>query len=190
VRWQQANSRGFEDSILPSAHQGSDWEFRIKLSWCGEPLSLAACKALVPTEGDWSPLGNTGELTCSRPAAAAPKKTARSAQRVVSWLFGYLDWGFPCFSSVVRQMPGHNSKGARPASPITEAFSRSESPPPNHSGLQPKRPQHFSAQLPEKPSNQNRFDKGQVLWWGNPPLSAVSLVWQVNAFRHDKTPLA
>jgi hypothetical protein len=28
-----------------------------------------------------------------------------------------LPWGFPCFSSVARRMPGHYWKGARPASP-------------------------------------------------------------------------
>jgi len=29
-------------------------------------------------------------------------------------LLSYTDWGFPCFSSVIKQMPGYKWKGARP----------------------------------------------------------------------------
>jgi hypothetical protein len=60
----------------------------------------------------------------SRPAKALPKNGQVGATNCLQ-LLGYTDCGSPCFSSVVRQMSGYNSKGARPAFP-------------NHGGLQPK----------------------------------------------------
>jgi hypothetical protein len=170
LRWQQANWRGFGDSVLRRPHQSTDRQFGPKVSWCREPLSAATCKALCRPKADRSPPGNRGELTCSRPAEAVPQKAAKWAQRIVLWLLGYTDWGFPCFSSVVRQMPGYNSKGARPA------FS--------HSCFLPKS-QRLPAQAipdllgwtPRRPSNQNPFHKGQIALWDNlPPVkSATSL---------------
>jgi hypothetical protein len=129
--------------------------------------------ALVPTKG-WlkSPTGNRGELMLSRPAEAVPEKTAKSAQRVVSNYWATLT-GFPCFSSVVRQMPGYK-EGARPAFPY-------------HGGLPPKCPspksQTTSAKAiptplgstPKEPSNQNPFHEGQVSWWDNLLPVAITL---------------
>jgi hypothetical protein len=73
---------GFHSSPTTSEH---DWEFRLKVSWCGEPLSSATWKAPVPTKG-WlkSPTGNRGGLMFSRPAEAVPKKAAKTVQQVVS----------------------------------------------------------------------------------------------------------
>jgi hypothetical protein len=87
---------------------------------------LCATSRATPTTKGWlkSPTGNRGRLMFSRPAEAVLEKTAESAQRVVSNYSATLT-GFPCFSSVVRQMPGYNQKGARPAFP-------------NHRGLQLK----------------------------------------------------
>jgi hypothetical protein len=117
---------GFHSSPTTSKH----WEsFDSKLADVGNPPVRQLGRHLCRPRADWSPPGNRGKLTCSRPAEAVPKKTTKSAQRVVLWLLGYRDWGFPCFSSVVRQMPGYNSKRARPASPITEALNQSDPPP-------------------------------------------------------------
>jgi hypothetical protein len=102
--------------------------FESKLADAENPLFRQLGRHLRRPRVDWSPPGNSGELTFSRPTEAVPQKTAKSAQWVVLWLLGYADWGFPFFSSVVRQMPGYNSEGARPASPITEAFRRTHSP--------------------------------------------------------------
>jgi hypothetical protein len=56
--------------------------FNSKLADAGNP---ATWKTLVPTKGLLKlPTGNRGGLMLSRPAEAVPKKTAKSAQRVVS----------------------------------------------------------------------------------------------------------
>jgi hypothetical protein len=52
-----------------------------------------------------------------RPAEAAPEKAAKSTNYSAN-----ITEGFPCFSSVVRQIPGYNSKGVRSASPIHRGF--------------------------------------------------------------------
>jgi hypothetical protein len=70
---------------------------------------------------------------------------------------------FPCFSSVLRQMPGYDSKGTRPASPVTEAFSQSDS---NTSWLNSQK--SHTTKIPLIKAN---FSDG-----GNPPVSAISLV--------------
>jgi hypothetical protein len=72
-------------SILRRPHHSTDWEFRLKVSWCGEALSSAKWKAPVPTKG-WlnSPTGNRGGLMFSRPAEAVHKNSTKSAQRLVS----------------------------------------------------------------------------------------------------------
>jgi hypothetical protein len=120
------NWRGFGDSILRRPHQSTDREFRLEVRWYREPLSAATCKAPMQTEGWLKSPGNRGGLTSSRPAEAVPQKTAKSAEPAVLWLLGCPDWGFPCFSSVVRRMPGHNEKRGTAHLPITEAFSRSD----------------------------------------------------------------
>jgi hypothetical protein len=65
-------------------HQSTNWEFRLKVSWCGEFLSSATWKALVLSEGClMSPTVYRGGLMFSRPVEAAPKK-AKSVQWVLS----------------------------------------------------------------------------------------------------------
>jgi hypothetical protein len=34
----KANTRGPRDSIFRLPHQSTDWEFRLKVTWCGDPL--------------------------------------------------------------------------------------------------------------------------------------------------------
>jgi hypothetical protein len=62
-----------------------------------------------------------------------PSKTTKLEERVANWLPWFR---VSVFSSVLREMPGHNLKAARPD------FL-------NHGGLQPNRSQHFWFQLPE-----------------------------------------
>jgi hypothetical protein len=91
--------------------------FDLKLADAGDPLVRQLGRHLCRPTAGWSHPGNRGELMSSRPAEAFPQKTAKLAQRVVLWLLGCPDCGFPCLTSVVMRMPGHNWKGARPASP-------------------------------------------------------------------------
>jgi hypothetical protein len=83
--------------------------FDYKLADVGNPLVRQLGRHLCRPRADWSQPRVTEVDWCS------------AGQQ----LLGYTDWGFPCFSSVVRQMPGYNLKGARPAFP-------------NHGGLQLK----------------------------------------------------
>jgi hypothetical protein len=59
------------DSILRQPHQSTDWEFQLKVSWCGEPLSSATWKVLVPTRG-WlkSPTGTRWVASSFRQVSA------------------------------------------------------------------------------------------------------------------------
>jgi hypothetical protein len=102
--------------------------FNSKLADAGNPLVRQLGRHLCGQRADWRHLGNRGDLTSSRPAEAVPQKTAKSAQRAVPGMLGCPHWGFPCFSSVVRRMPGHNEKRGKARLPITEAFSRSDPP--------------------------------------------------------------
>jgi hypothetical protein len=94
---------------------------------------------------------------------------------------------FPCFSSVVRQMPGYNWKETWPAYP-------------NHGGLQPKlfppslKSQGPSAKAiptllsstPRHPSNQSSIHKRQIAWWDHPPTSSNNPSSEhVKAFSQD-----
>jgi hypothetical protein len=105
------------------------WQsYDTELAVAGNPLSLATWKALVPTMGSLkSPTGNWG-LVLGRLLEAAPTKVNATS---VLTLASYPDWGFPCFSSVVRQMPGYNWKrGHDPLPTIMEALSQNAPPPP------------------------------------------------------------
>jgi hypothetical protein len=99
--------------------------FDSKLADAGNSLIRQLGRHLCRPRADWRHLGNRSDLTSSRPAEAVPQKTAKSAQRAVLWLLGCPEWGFPCFSSVVRRIAGHNEK-------------KGHGPPPHHRGLQPK----------------------------------------------------
>jgi hypothetical protein len=68
--WYVGNRQIHEDLWIPlfrRPHQRTAWEFRLKVGWCGEPLSSGTWKTLVPTKG-WlkSPTGNRGGLILSR----------------------------------------------------------------------------------------------------------------------------
>jgi hypothetical protein len=65
--------------------------FVSKLADAGNPLLQQLGRHLCQPRADWSPPGNLGELTYSRPAEAVPQKTAKSAQRAVLWLLGHTD---------------------------------------------------------------------------------------------------
>jgi hypothetical protein len=130
--WYVGNRQIHEDLRTPffADHiRALTYSFYTKLGAAGNPLVRQLGRHWCGPRADWGPTGNRGELTCSRPAEAVPKKTANLAQRVVPWLLGYLKWNIPCFSSVVRIVPKCNSKGAPSASQITEALSLSDPPP-------------------------------------------------------------
>jgi hypothetical protein len=77
------NKQMHEDSILRQRHQRTDWELWLEVSWRGEPLSSATWKAPMPTKGRLkSPADNRGELKLCWPVEAAPKKAAKSTQRL------------------------------------------------------------------------------------------------------------
>jgi hypothetical protein len=85
--WYFSNRQIHEDLGIPffAVNIIALTEFRLKVSWCGEPLSSATWKAPVPTKG-WlkSPTCYWGGLMFSRPVEAVHKNSAMSAQRVVS----------------------------------------------------------------------------------------------------------
>jgi hypothetical protein len=129
--WYVGNRQIHEDLGIPffADHIRALTEcFDSKLADAGNPLVRQLGRHLCRPRADWSHLGNRGDLTSSRPAEAVPQKAAKSAKRAVPGLLGCPDRGFPCFSSVVRRIPGHNEKRGKAHLPITEAFSRSEPP--------------------------------------------------------------
>jgi hypothetical protein len=116
--------------------------------------------------------------------------SAKSAQRVVCNYSANLTEVFPCFSSVVRQMPGYNSKGARPAFPnhgglqlkwfppkVAEAISQSDH---NTSGFKPLRAIQLKSSL-----QRTRCLMGQSPTSSNNPYSE-----NVKAVRRDKYPVS
>jgi hypothetical protein len=128
VLWYEANSREFVDSILLRPHQRTDQEFRLKVSWCGEPLSSVNCKALVPNKC-WlkSSTGNRWGLTPSNPVEAAPKKAAKST-RVVTNYSSTLTEVFRAFPQLqgICQVIIQKAYGLH--TPMMETFSQIDSP--------------------------------------------------------------
>jgi hypothetical protein len=174
--WYVSNRQILEDLGIPlfADHVRALIEsFDSKLADAGNPLVRQIGRNLCRQRADWSHPRVTEADWCS---AGQPKLSIKVSQVGAAsspQLLGYPDWGFPCFSSVIRQMPGYNSKGARPAFP-------------NHGGLQLKwfspKSQRPSAKAittllgsnPREPSNQNPFHKGHVAWWDNlPPVAAA-----------------
>jgi hypothetical protein len=86
----------------------------------------------------------------SRPVEASSKRRPSRRNEQYRKLLGYPDWGFPCFSSVIRQMPGYKWKGAQPA------YTRSWRPSAQASPILGSTPRH--------PSNQRT-----VASWDHPP---------------------
>jgi hypothetical protein len=102
-------------------HQSSDRELRLKIPWCGEPLRSTTQQIFTLTKG-WT------TLPAPRAAGAEFSRQVEAAKR---WPSGYqivpstdylgafrLPWLRCEFSSVVRWMPGYNTKsGHGPHSP-------------------------------------------------------------------------
>jgi hypothetical protein len=104
--------------------------------------------------------------------------------RVAANMFG-TDWGVPCFSSVVRQMPGYKWKVARPAYTRSWRPPAEVNPPPKcRRGLQTKRFQ-FWVQLPVIHPTE-----GQLLVGIIPHQKQIHLCYHVKAFCRDITPVS
>jgi hypothetical protein len=104
--WYVGNRQIHEDLEIPF----------LKVIWCWESLTSVTCKAPTSSKDCLKSLTvNRRGRMYSRPVGATLKR--RPSRRDVQYptLLGYPDWSFPCFSSVVRQMPGYKWKGARPA---------------------------------------------------------------------------
>jgi hypothetical protein len=156
------------------SHQSTDWEFRLKVSWCGEPLSSATWKAPVSTKG-WlkSPTGNRGGLMFSSPDEAVHKKAAKSAQRVV---FNYSATltedirDFPqlqgkCKSSLNVAQPASSSQGM-----FQSMFVRQQSQRPSANAIPP-----FLCSTPRPPSNKSPLNIKKTLLDGSPSPAAIAL---------------
>jgi hypothetical protein len=88
--------------LFRQPHRGVNRELRLKVVWCGEPLTSATWKAPTSTKGCLKSLSvNRRGRMYSRPVEAT--STRRPNRRIVQYptLLCYPDWGFPCFSSVV-----------------------------------------------------------------------------------------
>jgi hypothetical protein len=88
LRWWKANSLRCGNSIFRSTHHSPHWKFRIKVSWCWEPVCPATGRNLWRLE---TRMVNRGELMLSRPAETTPEKISKSAKQVIlavglSWL--------------------------------------------------------------------------------------------------------
>jgi hypothetical protein len=133
-----------------------------QVSWCGEVLCSATWKTPVPTKLK-SPTGNRGGLMFSRSTEAVPKKATKSAKRVVSNYSATLTEVFRAFPQLSGKVHWKIQKGHCPPSPIIEAFSRNDfPPPPGRRGHQPKRSQHFWVQLPESHPTKILFSKDKL----------------------------
>jgi hypothetical protein len=109
-----------------------NWEIRLRVSCCREPLSLATWKALVLINSCLkSPMVKQGRLMLSKSVEAAPYKVAELMQHLVSNTISYPDWGFPSFSSLIRKIPGYYSKGAWPIYMTTSWSPSAKNDPPH-----------------------------------------------------------
>jgi len=105
----QANSRWFGSPLLYRPYHITNWEIRLKVSWCGEPLSYAAWQIFTLTKRrpEFPTAGRSGSTTCPGYQQGGHVDTLNRAQLA---LFDYPDRVFRDFSSVVRQMPGYNTQ--------------------------------------------------------------------------------
>jgi hypothetical protein len=143
------------DSIFHRKHQSINWELRLKVSWCGKPLSWATLKAIVPNKGCLKSSTFNGErLMLRRPVEAAPKKAAKSTQKLVSNTIR-LPWQrlFVLFLSykasaraLLKRSTAHLSQSWKPSIKLTpppqvaEAFNQSKLNPSglnSHTSIQP-----------------------------------------------------
>jgi hypothetical protein len=110
-------------------------------------------------------------------SGGCPQKTVKSAKRVVRPL-GYLDWGLPYFSSVMRRMPGYNLRGAQPATLNYGGHQLKWTPSP--------KPQRPSVKTAPPSLGLNPRDTTKFFWTGcllgKPPhQQQQTLVWIVEA---------
>jgi hypothetical protein len=162
--WYAGNRQIHEDLGIPffaGQIRALTDSFDSKIADAWNPSVRQLGSHLCRPRANWNHLGNRGDLTSSRPAVAVPQETAKSAQRAVPGLLGCSDWGFPCISSVLRRMPGHNEKMWHGLPPHQRGLQPQWSPP-SRRGLQPRRPELFWVQLPGKPSNQNPCMKDKL----------------------------
>jgi hypothetical protein len=163
--------------------------FDSKLADAGNPLVRQIRRHLCRPRTDWSHLRVTEVTDVLLASRGCPEFSQVDATSSLQ-LLGYPDWGFPCFSSVVRQISGYNLKRARPAFP-------------SHGGLQLKwfprksqRPSNNAITIllgsnPREPSNQNTFHKWHVAWWDIlPPVATAPSLKKSRPPAATNTPLA
>lgn len=172
VRWEQANSRGFWDSILLWLRQSTDWEFRLKVSWCGESLSSASYVDHGLTAVTHRQQGGTW---CS--AEGVPATSGLTIR-----LF-WLRYSVPFFSCKACQ--GTILKGHCLPSLIMEAFNRNESPPKSQRPFAKAIPPLLGSN-PRKASNRNPSHKRQIPLWNNLPWVAITPSFSCPGFCQDK----
>jgi hypothetical protein len=151
--WCISNRQIHEDLGIPfliDHIRASTESFKSKLADARNPLVWQLGKNLCLPRAVWSNPRLTEKDQCSAGQSRLP------LIRQPSWhndqcltLFGYPDWGLPCFTSVVRKMTGYNSKGAQPAYPQSwRPLAKMIPTPPSCRGHQPKRSQPLWVQLP------------------------------------------
>jgi hypothetical protein len=134
-----------EDLGIPFFAYIRAWTENINLNLADARSSLARHlgRYLCTLRAAWS------HQRLTEASQTATNKAAKSTQGLMSNTIR-LPWlRFPGYYSDVRQMPGYNSKGTRPAYPKHGSFSLNDSPSPqSRRGLQPKRSQPFCVQFP------------------------------------------
>ena len=131
VPWYVSNRQIREDLGVPlfANHiKALTARFDSKLADVGNPLVRQLCRYLhwprVHTIAWRESQGRQGPEGLSRPSHAKAKSTKRIVFGLISRApFGYPDWGFPWYSSVVRQMPGYTmqSRGTARPPPLPHA---------------------------------------------------------------------
>jgi hypothetical protein len=136
-------------SIFRRPHWSTDWETGLRVSWCGEFLSSATWKALVPTEG-WlkSHAGKHGELMLSSPVEALPQKDSQVG--ATNCLTARRPW-LRCSVLFLSYKENAKIQFKRGTARLPQSWRPSAKAIPTLLGSTPR-----------KPSNQNPFHKGQV----------------------------
>jgi len=111
VRNKQADTQGSGCSALCRPTQNPDYELWLKVTWCGKPRSTAPWQILSLNEG-WPrrQKRKPRAAVASRPVETidCDGQIDKTNRVLISRApFGYPEWSFPWFSSVVRQMPGY-----------------------------------------------------------------------------------
>jgi len=86
---------------------GNKQEIRLKVSWCGEPLSYTAQQVSTLTER-WPRSPKARGSGSTNYPGYPQRRPCRHIESCLLALFDYPDWRFfPGFSSIVRQIPGY-----------------------------------------------------------------------------------